>query len=155
MTTVRLFASAALAAFGLALIVPANSAVAAQPPIEARQTLKSGGDAPVVLVDRRRRDGDRDRYRRGYRDRDGRHWRYDYDRRERWRTGRHPKHRHWHGRRLPPRGGYYVITRYWDYHLPPPPRGYYYVREGNDVFLVLEATRTIIEAFILLELLSR
>jgi len=39
--------------------------------------------------------------------------------------------------------------------LPPPPRGYFYVRSDRDVFLVLETTRTIIDAFILLELLGR
>ena len=98
---------------------------------------------------------DRDRHRRDFRERDRSRYRWDYDRHERWRTKRHPRRPHWRGRHLPRHGRYLVITNYWDYYLPPPPYGHYYVREGNDVFLVLEATRMIIDAFILFELLGR
>lgn len=110
---------------------------------------------------RRYRDRDHDRYRERDRDyrryRDHRHdrYRYDYDRHERWRTKRHPRRPHWLGRRLPMRGPFLVINNYWDYYLPPPPYGHYYVRVDDDIFLVMEATRTIVDVFILLELLGR
>lgn len=103
----------------------------------------------------RRYYSDRERYRRYRRDHDRGRFRWDYDRREHWRTQRHPRYRYWRGRRLPPRGRFLVIANYWDYYLPAPPYGHYYVREGNDVFLVLEATRLIVDSFILLELLGR
>jgi Ni/Co efflux regulator RcnB len=105
--------------------------------------------------------GDRGRYRdkrrdrRDYRERDRSRYHWDYDRRERWKTRRHPRYPYWKGRYLPPHGRYLVITNYWDYYLPRPPHGHFYVRDGDDVFLVLEATRAILDAFILFELLDR
>jgi len=106
--------------------------------------------------DRDRRDfRDRNRDRRDFRERDRDRYRWEYDRKERWKTKRHPRRPKWKGRHLPRHGRYLVITNYWDYGLHRPPRGHYYVREGNDVFLVLEATRAIIDAFILFELLDR
>lgn len=167
MTPIRSCASAVLAAFGLALAAPAAAApaaaLAAVPVAVApdRAPLAAGTDAAeVILVDKRDRRPPgyyppRDNRGQRYQDKHRPQYRYEYDRHERWRTKRSPRYSYWKGRRLPPRGHYYVIRDYRHYYLPPPPRGYYYVRNGNDVFLVLEATRTIIDAFILLELLGR
>jgi Ni/Co efflux regulator RcnB len=48
-----------------------------------------------------------------------------------------------------------VIHEYDDYYLPPPRRGHYYARVGNDVYLVAEATKRIIDAFVLLDAVGR
>lgn len=85
------------------------------------------------------RDGDRKYYKNGQ---------------KHWRAGHHPRHRYWAGRRLP-RTQYVVIERYDDYYLPPPRRGHYYVRSGNDVFLIAQATHLIVDAFVLLDAASR
>lgn len=82
---------------------------------------------------------------------DGGHPRYKA---RHWRTDHHPRHRYWVGRRLP-RVQYVVIEHYDDYYLPPPRRGHYYVRSGNDVYLIAEATHRIIDAFVLLDAVGR
>jgi len=146
---IRMIASAALASFSLAGVGPALPAPAA-PTALASPVTRGVGAAPAQYKQRdQRSQRDHDQYR----DRD--RYRYEYDRNERWKTRRSPRRSEWKGRRLPPAAHYHVITRYWDYGLPPPPRGYFYVRSDRDVFLVLETTRTIIDAFILLELLGR
>lgn len=81
------------------------------------------------------------------------HPRY-YGKHNRWRTGHHPRHGYWVGRSLP-RVEYVVIHEYNDYYLPPPRRGHYYVRHGSDVYLVAEATKRIIDAFVLLDAAGR
>jgi Ni/Co efflux regulator RcnB len=48
-----------------------------------------------------------------------------------------------------------VIRDYDDYYLPPPRRGHYYARVDNDVYLVAEATKRIIDAFVLLDAAGR
>jgi len=48
-----------------------------------------------------------------------------------------------------------VIHEYDDYNLPPPRRGHYYARVDNDVYLVAEATKRIIDAFVLLDAVGR
>jgi Ni/Co efflux regulator RcnB len=170
MTPIRFFAATAVACAGLLFALPgiAVAAPAEQQtmadPVAGDVELAHGKSGRAQDDDRYRRrghDGDRHRARDRHRDRHG-DWRrhrdrfhWDYDYRERWRTGRHPRKPYWKGRHLPPHGRFYVIRNYWDYHLPPPPHGHYYVRDNDDVFLVIEATRTIIDAFILLELLGR
>jgi Ni/Co efflux regulator RcnB len=133
-------------------------AVAPEPNALAAADLENRNAVPVHSVEPRwdrDRSRDRRRDRRDFRERDRGRYRWEYDRRERWKTNPHPRRPKWKGRRLPRHGRYLAITNYWDYGLRRPPRGHYYVREGNDVFLVLEATRMIIDAFILFELLDR
>ena len=48
-----------------------------------------------------------------------------------------------------------MIHEYDDYNLPPPRRGQYYARVDNDVYLVAEATKRIIDAFVLLDAVGR
>lgn len=65
---------------------------------------------------------------------------------------RHPRRAYWVGRRFPYERRYYVVIRdYHHYHLPPPPRGHFYARVDDEVFLVAEATKRIIDAFVLLD----
>ena len=59
-------------------------------------------------------------------------------------------HDYYIGRRFP-RVQYVIIDHYDDYYLPPPRRGHYYARVDNDVYLVAEATKLIIDAFVLLD----
>lgn len=80
-------------------------------------------------------------------------WRHRHDghwgkKHQRWHTRHHPRHREWVGRPFP-RGGYSVIQDYYSYGLPTPYRGQFYARSDNDVFLVDEATRRILDAFVL------
>lgn len=154
-------AAAALACAGLLVAAPAfatqRDSGAPAAPHQAAGLADSAG-AGILLADDRRdraRRHDRDRYDRQYRHRDREPERWEYDHRQHWRGDRHPRRDYWRGRPLPPHGRFLVIPDYWTYRLPPPPRGHYYVRVDNDVFLVMEATRTIIDAFILLELMGR
>jgi Ni/Co efflux regulator RcnB len=119
----------------------------------------------------RRRYGDRGHTRHSGRDwrRDGRHdngnhygWQrgkhYGWNKGKkyrRWRARHHPRHGHYVGRYLPRRTRYVVIRDYDDYYLPPPRRGHYYARVDNDVYLVAEATKLVIDAFVLLDAASR
>lgn len=134
---------------------------------------------------RRMHDGDRDRPRHSDRDwrRDGgrggdrfyghdRDWRdYGHDRRrhdyghdrgnhygwykqKHWRARHHPRHDYWVGRRFP-RVEYVIIDHYDDYYLPPPRHGHYYARVDNDVYLIAEGTKLIIDAFVLFDAASR
>ena len=48
-----------------------------------------------------------------------------------------------------------MIHEYDDYYLPPPRRGHYYARVDDDVYLVAEATKLIIDAFVLLDAVGR
>ncbi|HSF94795.1 MAG TPA: RcnB family protein [Thermohalobaculum sp.] len=70
------------------------------------------------------------------------------------RSHHHPRHRYWVGRRAP-RRDVIVVYNYEEYYLPRPRRGHYYARVDNDVFLVAEATRRIIDAFVLLDAAAR
>jgi hypothetical protein len=185
MTPIRLLAIATLACCGLFLAPPAISAAIPAAPVPGAPAAVDAEDNKTFSAQYAHRErtpgwnqkrsgprsgdrsrnrewgGDRDRSRdrrrdrRDFRERDRGRYRWDYDRRERWKTRRHPRYPYWKGRYLPPRGRYLVITNYWDYYLPRPPHGHFYVREGDDVFLVLEATRSILDAFILFELLDR
>ena len=58
-------------------------------------------------------------------------------------------------RHVAPRRVERVIREYHHYHLPPPPSGRHYVVVDGDVFLVLDATREVIEAFGAVERLLR
>lgn len=71
--------------------------------------------------------------------------------RHRWHWHRHPRRAYWIGRRFPDgHRDFVVIVDYRRYRLPPPPRRHFYVRVDNDVFLVAEATKRIVDAFVLL-----
>ncbi len=71
-----------------------------------------------------------------------------------WR--RHPRHGYWIGRRFPFHHRHYVVIVDYDrYYLPPPRRGHFYVRVDDDVFLVAEASKRIIDAFVLLHAAAR
>lgn len=129
-------------------------------------------DRRVWRDDRRRRHGDWDRGRGHDRDwradrRHGKHKGWDrkhkrwekqqkrWERKHRrWHARQHPRHRHWRGRHVS-RGNYEVFRDYDRYRLPRPRRGQFYARSGNDVFLVSEATRRIIDAFLLQNTLGR
>ena len=50
---------------------------------------------------------------------------------------------------------YRRIVDYGHYHLPPPPHGHIYAEVGGDILLMLEATRHVVEAVILIDALSR
>ena len=77
------------------------------------------------------------------------HWKKKHwKKHKRWHARHHPRQHHWVGRHLPP-GSYLVIRDFDDYLLPPPWRGHLYVRRDDDVFLIHEATRQIVGAFIL------
>lgn len=81
----------------------------------------------------------------------GNHYGWDKgQKRKHWRARQHPRHRYYVGRQMP-RVQYVVIHEYNDYYLPPPRRGHYYARVDNDVYLVAEATKLIIDAFVLLD----
>ena len=103
----------------------------------------------------------------------GRHYGWDRGRHRGWDRGRghsghghgyhaerrrharyHPRHGYWVGRRFT-RVEYVVIHDYDYYYLPPPRRGQYYARVDNDVYLVAEATKRIIDAFVLLDAVGR
>jgi len=76
-------------------------------------------------------------------------WRPGYGQPSRFmRAYHHPQYRYWVGRHLP-RRNFEVVRRYEDYYLPRPGRGTYYARSGNDVYLVAESTRRILDAFLL------
>jgi hypothetical protein len=109
-----------------------------------------------------RRDDRRDHGKHYRRDR-GKHYGWDRGKhygwnkgkkRKHWRARHHPRHNYYIGRRFP-RVQYVVIDRYDDYYLPPPRRGHYYARVDNDVYLVAEATKLIIDAFVLLDATGR
>jgi len=172
MRPIRTLAAAAVACSGLLFALPAASAGmpggthVGTPHYGDGLLLAQGGAGPGGYrynpqYGPRPGDRSRDRYGDGYhqqyaqppRDRD--RYRWDYDHHKRWKTQRHPRWSYWKGRRLPPHGRYYVVRDYGAYHLPRPPRGYYYVRDNDDVFLVLETTRTIVDAFVLFQLLNR
>jgi hypothetical protein len=161
MTPIRLIAIATLAICGLFLAPPAMSAAVPTAPAPGAPAVADSEDGKAMPAQYAHRDrtpgwnqkrsgarsgarsgdrsrnrewgGDRGRYRdkrrdrRDYRERDRSRYHWDYDRRERWKTRRHPRY----------------------------PHGHFYVRDGDDVFLVLEATRAILDAFILFELLDR
>lgn len=151
----RLIVAATIASFGLAFAGPALTA-----PVPCSITAECMTLAQHKRQDDRRyRDEDRsrDRDRRYQRDwdRDRSRWRWEYERRERWRTKRHPRHDHWVGQHLPPRRPYMVILDWRNYDLPRPRPGYAYVRVDRDVFLIAEATKRIIDAFVLLEAVGR
>jgi len=116
-----------------------------------------------------RRDGDRDHDRHYGHDRDRRYYGHDHGRRyyghdhgnhygwekqKHWRARHHPRHHYWVGRRFP-RVEYVVIDHYDDYYLPPPRHGHYYARVDNDVYLIAEGTKLIIDAFVLFDAASR
>jgi Ni/Co efflux regulator RcnB len=157
MSLPRLLAAATLASLGLT--IPGPVPAVAQPCATAsdctsaaqyqRQDDRRGRDE----YQSRNRDRDRndDRDRRYDRNRDRDQFRWEYERNHHWRTQRSPRHDHWVGQRLPSRGAYIVILDYWDYGLPRPRPGYAYVRADRDVFLIAEATKRIIDAFVLLE----
>lgn len=162
----RLFATMALASFGFAFLNPALAAPQACPAEGDCITVAQSGrqDDRRYRDEERSRDRDRREHRETSRDRDRRdrdwdrersRWRWEYERQHRWRTQRRPRHRHWVGRDLPPRGPYMVILDYRDYGLPRPRPGYAYVRMDRDVYLISEATRRIIDAFVLLEATGR
>ncbi len=74
--------------------------------------------------------------------------------RRRWRARQHPRHREWIGR--PFRyDGYSMLRDYDDYYLPRPQGGSFYARNGSNVFLVDEATRIILDAFLLSDAFRR
>ncbi len=122
--------------------------------------------------DERRRHGDWDRDRRHDRDwradrRHGKHkgWDRNHKRWEkqqkrwekqhrRWHARPHPRNRHWRGRQVS-RGNLVMLRDYDRYQLPRPRRGQFYARSGNDVFLISEVTRRIIDAFLLQNTLGR
>lgn len=92
-----------------------------------------------------------------------RHWRdhrrdkkdkFSAKKHKRWHAQKHPRHRYWHGRHFP-RVKYVVIRDYDRYYLPPPRRGHFYARVDNDVFLVAEGTKRIIDAFVLFDAVGR
>lgn len=72
----------------------------------------------------------------------------------RWGWRHHPRQGHWRGRPFR-HDRHSRIRDHGDYRLPPPWRGQFYARSGNDVFLVDEATRQIVDAFVLYNLLGR
>ena len=160
MTMRKTSANVAAMAFACCMFMFAAPVHAAAPTLDRAASARSS-DVVLVHDDRRDRwnykDRDRKRYndRNRYRDRHYEPYRWDYDHKKHWRSDRHPRRPYWQGRPLPRHGRFLVITDYWNYHLPPPPHGHYYVRVDNDVFLVMEVTRTIIDAFILFELLNR
>lgn len=74
--------------------------------------------------------------------------------RRRWHARQHPRRHHWIGR--PFRyDGYSVLRDFDNFFLPPMGPGQFYARSDNDVFLVDEATRRIIDAFVLYNALAR
>lgn len=185
MISVRILAAAVLASSGLVLSAPALAAPKESAPVVAsggnvmlvKERRHDRGRAHET--DRERwRDRRGDRQRRARRDWDrhgdrGRHYGWDRGRHRGWDRGRghsghghghhaerrrharhHPRHGYWVGRRFP-RVDYVVIHEYDDYYLPPPRRGQYYARVDNDVYLVAEATKRIIDAFVLLDAVGR
>lgn len=65
----------------------------------------------------------------------------------RWHARQHPRHPRWVGR--PFRHDRYSVLREFDrYSLPPPWGGQFYAQSGNEIFLVDEATRMILDAFV-------
>ena len=66
----------------------------------------------------------------------------------RWHARQHPQRSAWVGRPFR-REDFSVLRDYGDYRLPPPWGGQFYARSGDDVFLVDEASRVILDAFLL------
>lgn len=173
MKPMHAIAAAVIALAGLGLSAPAEAA-----PKDVAGVAVSAGD--VLLAghrdrdDRRdwrhgrddRRDWDRDRGQKHGWDRGrghDRHWRDDRRKKAqkhwgkqhaRWRLHHHPHRRHWLGRHFAWRG-YDHIRHHDRYGLRPPPHGHFYARIDNDVFLVAEATRRIIDAFVLVDAVGR
>ena len=77
--------------------------------------------------------------------RDRKRWKKD----ARWRLDHHPYHRRWVGRHFEWRR-YDHIRDHARYGLRPPLPGYFYARIDNDIFLVAEGSRRIVDAWVLL-----